>query len=91
MVSKDDHKLIIWPIYFEKNISRSKGRKIAKKFSLEKPDVEKIAKAAKTLGLSPIIEKNASHPYRSWKKEGRVIIDNNDTKSKIIFQIAKMI
>ena len=46
MVSKDDHKLIIWPIYFEKNISRSKGRKIAKKFSLEKPDVEKIAKAA---------------------------------------------
>ena len=41
MVSKDDHKLIIWPIYFEKNISRSKGRKIAKKFSLEKPDVEK--------------------------------------------------
>ena len=91
MVSKDDHKLIIWPIYFEKNISRSKGRKIEKKFSLEKPDVEKIAKAAKTLGLSPIIEKNASHPYRSWKKEGRVLIDNKDIKSKIIFQIAKMI
>ena len=91
MVSKDDHKLIIWPIYFEKNISRSKGRKISKKFSLEKPDVEKIAKAAKTLGLSPIIEKNASNPYRSWKKEGRVIIDNKDIKSKIIFQIAKII
>jgi signal recognition particle subunit SRP19 len=91
MVSKDDHKLIIWPIYFEKNISRSKGRKIAKKFSIEKPDVEKIVKAAKTLGLSPIIEKNASHPYRSWKKEGRVIIENKDIKSKIIFQIAKII
>jgi len=91
MISRDDHKLIIWPIYFDKNISRSKGRKIGKKFSLEKPDIEKIAKAAKTLGLNPIIEKNASHPNKSWKKEGRVIVDQKDAKTKIIFQIAKML
>jgi signal recognition particle subunit SRP19 len=91
MVSKDDRKLIIWPIYFDKNISRSKGRKISKKFAIEKIDVEKIAKIAKTLGLSPIIEKNASHPYRSWKREGRVVIDNKDIKTKIIYQIGKML
>lgn len=91
MVSRDDHKLIIWPCYFDKNKSRANGRKIAKKFSLEKPDLEKIAKAAKTLGLNPIIEKNASHPDTSWKKEGRIIVDNKDVKTKIIFQIAKLL
>ena len=91
MVSRDDHKLIIWPCYFDKNKSRANGRKIAKKLSLEKPDLEKIAKAAKTLGLNPIIEKNDSHPDTSWRKEGRIIIDNKDVKTKIIFQIAKLL
>lgn len=91
MVSKGENKLIIWPTYFDKNISRSKGRKISKKFALEKPDIEKIAKAAKTLGLSPIIEKNSSYPSRSWKKEGRIIIDRKGAKSKIIKQFAKIL
>ena len=91
MVSREDHKLIIWPCYFDKNKSRANGRKIAKKLSLEKPDLEKIAKAAKTLGLNPIIEKNASHPDTPWRKEGRIIIDNKDVKTKIIFQIAKLL
>jgi signal recognition particle subunit SRP19 len=89
MVSKDDHKLIIWPIYFDKNISRSKGRKIEKKYSIDKPDIEKIAKSAKSLGLNPIIEKNASHPSKHWKKDGRIIIDKKNVKSKIIHQIGK--
>ena len=89
MISKDDQKLIIWPIYFDKNISRSKGRKISKKIALDKPDVDKIAKAAKALGLSPIIEKNAAHPFRSWKKEGRIIINNKDKKTKLIYKITK--
>ena len=91
MVSREDHKLIIWPCYFDKNKSRANGRKIAKKLSLEKPDLEKIAKAAKTLGLNPIIEKNASHPDTSWRKDGRIIVDNKDVKTKIIFQIAKLL
>ena len=89
MVSKDDYKLVIWPIYFDRNISKSKGRKIGKKYSIEKPDIEKIAKASKLLGLNPIIEKNSSHPSKSWRKDGRIIIDKKDAKSKLIFQISK--
>ena len=89
MVSKDDHKLIIWPSYFDKKLSRSEGRKVPIKFSLEKPDIEKIAKIAKNLGLSPEMEKNASHPNRPFEKEGRIIIDKTDKKRKIINQISK--
>lgn len=88
MVSKDDDKYVVWPIYFDKSVSRLKGRKVARKYSKDKPTAEDLAKAAKSLGLHPILEKNASHPSRRWKKEGRIIVDKKDAKSKILVQIA---
>ena len=62
MVSKNDEKWVIWPIYFDKSISRKNGRKISKKIAIDKPILENIAKAAKSLGLNPIIEKDNSYP-----------------------------
>jgi signal recognition particle subunit SRP19 len=91
MVSKDDHKVIIWPIYFDKSLSRLQGRRISKKLAIDKPDIEKIAKVAKSLGLSFNIEKNASHPSKSWKREGRLVIEKIDNKNKLLLQIAKLI
>jgi len=88
MVSKDEDKYVVWPIYFDKSISRLNGRKIARKHAVEKPNSENIAKAAKSLGLHPILEKNAAHPARRWKKEGRVLIEKKDSKSKLLMQIA---
>ena len=88
MVSKDEDKYVVWPIYFDKSLSRLNGRKVAKKHAVEKPTSEDIAKAAKSLGLHPILEKDASHPSRCWKKEGRVLINKKDPKSKVLVQIA---
>jgi signal recognition particle subunit SRP19 len=91
MVSKDEDKYVIWPHYFDKSISRMKGRKISKKKAVENPSLDAIAKAAKSLGLNPIIEKECSHPSQSRKKEGRILIDTKDTKSKLLIQIANRI
>jgi len=91
MVSIDDHKLIIWPIYFDKNISRNNGRRISKKYSIDNPDIEKISKVLKSLGVSFETEKNTSHPLRSWKKEGRIIISKKSDKNKLLNQIAKLL
>jgi len=88
MVSKDEDKYVVWPIYFDKSLSRLNGRKVAKKHAVEKPTSEDIAKAAKSLGLHPILEKDAVHPSRRWKKEGRVLINKKDPKSKVLVQIA---
>ena len=88
MVSRDEGKHVIYPIYFDLSVSRLNGRKVSKKHSVEKPNIENIAKAAKTLGLNPIIEKNASHPSHPWKKDGRVIIDKKGSKNKTLIQIA---
>ena len=88
MVSKDEDKYVVWPIYFDKSVSRLNGRKVSKKHAVEKPSIENISKAAKSLGLHPILEKNAAHPSRNWKKEGRVLVDKKGSKSKLLVQIS---
>jgi len=91
MVSRGEDKYVVWPIYFDKSISRLSGRKIAKKHAVEKPSIEDIAKAAKSLGLNPILEKNYAYPSKHWKKEGRVLVDKKDSKSKILKQISNLL
>jgi signal recognition particle subunit SRP19 len=88
MVSRGEEKYIIWPIYFDKSVSRLSGRKVSKKYAVEKPSIENIAKAAKSLGLNPVLEKNCSYPSKHWKKEGRVIIDKKGKKAKLLVQMA---
>jgi len=88
MVSRGEDKYVVWPIYFDISVSRLEGRKVSKKQAVEKPNVEDIAKAAKSLKLNPIIEKDCYHPSRNWRKEGRVLIDKKDLKSILLRQIA---
>jgi signal recognition particle subunit SRP19 len=88
MVSRGEDKYVVWPIYFDKSVSRLAGRKIAKKHSVEKPSIESISKAAKSLGLNPVLEKNYAYPSKHWKIEGRILIDKKDSKSKLLVKIA---
>ena len=88
MVSKGEDKYVIWPLYFDKSISKEQGRKVAKKYAVEKPSVEDIVKAAKYLGLNPVLEKTVCHPSQPWKKDGRVLVDKKGSKSKLLIQIS---
>jgi signal recognition particle subunit SRP19 len=88
MVSRDDKKYVIYPIYFDRSISRLKGRKVSQKHAVEKPSLENIAKAAKSLGLNPILEKNATHSSTPWKREGRILIEKKGPKSKLLLQLS---
>ena len=88
MVSRGEEKYVIWPIYFDKSVSRLSGRKVSKKHAVDKPNIEDISKAAKSLKLNPILERDIPHPSRTWKKEGRVLVDKKTSKSKLLTQIA---
>ena len=88
MVSRGEDKYVVYPIYFDKSVSRLNGRKVAKKYAVEKPTSEDISKAAKSLSLNPILEKEVAHPSRYWKKEGRILVDKKNSKSKLLVQIA---
>jgi signal recognition particle subunit SRP19 len=88
MVSKEENKIILYPLYFDSSVSRLQGRKVSKKYAVEKPTSENIAKAAKSLGLNPILEKECVHPSTPWKKEGRVLVDKKGPKTKLLIQIS---
>ncbi len=88
MVSRDENKYVIYPLYFDSGVSRLNGRKVAKKHAVEKPSLENIAKAAKSLGLTPLFEKEAVHPSTPWKKEGRILVEKKGPKTKLLLQIS---
>ena len=88
MVSRGEDKYVVWPIYFDKSVSRFSGRKVSKKNAVDKPSIEAISKAAKSLGLNPILEKNTAYPSKHWKKEGRILIDKKEPKNKLLVKIA---
>lgn len=88
MVSRGEDKYVVYPIYFDKSVSRLSGRKVSIKQAVDKPSLEDISKAAKSLGLNPILEKEVAYPSRNWKKEGRILVDKKDSKAKLLVQIA---
>lgn len=88
---RDKNKLVIWPVYIDRNRSRSQGRIISKKSSVAEPTLVEIEKAALKLGLNPEVEKDKSYPRSWWEKSGRVLIDNSAPKTQLSRKIATAI
>ncbi len=91
MLMKDRGKLVIWPAYLDKTKSRSKGRIISRRTSVETPTLNEIDMAAKKLGLNPEVEEDKSYPRSWWEPRGRVLIDDNAPKTHIARRICATI
>jgi signal recognition particle subunit SRP19 len=84
--------LIFWPQYFDAKRSRSKGRRLPKKFAIDKVTTSGIAKAAKNLGYNAVIEQGYKYSKSWWDDPGRVVIDaQGKQKSKVLLEVAKEI
>ncbi len=84
--------LIFWPQYFDAKRSRSKGRRLPIKFSIERVSLNDIAKAADNLGYHAEIEKHYKYPKTWWDDPGRVLVDaKGKKKSKVLLEVAKEI
>ena len=51
MAYDDDNAIVLWPEYFDKNRSRSEGRRLPVELCVENPDLDIIAKGAMLLDL----------------------------------------
>ena len=84
--------LIFWPQYFDAKRSRSNGRRLPRKFAIDKVNLEEIVKAAKNLGYNAEIERSYKYPRTWWEDPGRVILDaKGKKKNKILLEVAKEI
>ena len=88
---REDNQYMIYPLYFDKNCTRKEGRRLSLKDAVEKPSIEDIAKAAKSLGYNPTVEREIAHPSRNWKKEGRILINKKHSKQQILSQISNLL
>jgi signal recognition particle subunit SRP19 len=89
---KDYDGQIIWLDYFNKNLTRKKGRKVSKDNSIFDPTMDELMGAAKSLGLEfpdENINLRARYPRRSFVKSGYVMITKLEKKSEILNKIAK--
>jgi signal recognition particle subunit SRP19 len=81
MLMKDRGKLVIWPAYIDKTKSRSHGRIVSRRTSVESPTINEITLAAQKLGLNPEVEADKAYPRSWWEGRGRVLIDNSAPKT----------
>ena len=91
-VMKDYDHQIVWLDYFNKNLSRKKGRKVSKNISVYDPTMQELINASKTLELDfseEDINNQARYPRRAFVKSGYIMILKKDKKSSVINQIAK--
>ena len=82
-------KLRVWPIYFDANYSRGEGRRVPRTKAVRDPKAEDIEKAAKKLGLNPILEPAATYSKQPWRPVGVVLVDKKGPKTRIINDIAE--
>ncbi|WP_094226877.1 signal recognition particle protein Srp19 [Methanolobus psychrotolerans] len=88
---KDRGKLVIWPAYIDKTKSRSEGRIISRKTSVEAPTLNEINLAAQKLGFNPEVEADKAYPHSWWETRGRVLIDNTAPKTHLARRICAAI
>ncbi len=79
MIKRDGY--VIWPIYFDKNVPRSRCRRVSLSLAVKNPSVEKIIEAARSLGWRIELESGA-HPSTWWVRTGKIIVRPDKPMSK---------
>lgn len=88
---RKQNKIVLWPVYFDANKTRTEGRRVPKKLAIPSPKLEEIQKAVKRMGLQPEIIPNATYPSSPWQGTGLLIIPKKDSKVDTMRKIAKQL
>ena len=92
LIMKDYDHQIVWLDYFNRNLSRKKGRKISKNISVYDPTIQELIGASESLELDFSEEdtnSQARYPRRAFVKSGYIMISKSEKKTSVVNQIAK--
>ena len=87
MAYDDDNAIVLWPEYFDKNRSRSEGRRLPVELCVENPDLDIIAKGAMMLDLDYKIIEDKSYPSNWVNKKGCVRVEKGKMKKTEILPL----
>ena len=92
MAYDDDNAIVLWPEYFDKNRTRSEGRRLPIQLCVESPDLDIIAKGAMILDLEYKIFEDAAYPANWAARAGCVRVERGKMpKTKILAEIGKVL
>lgn len=90
MVRKKRKTWIIYPEYFDKNLSRSDGRRVPIKFAVSSPKLEEIGKILDAWDVPNRLEKSEHHPATWFERNGRIFIPKQKkSKQKLLKKLGK--
>ncbi|HEY5631517.1 MAG TPA: signal recognition particle subunit SRP19/SEC65 family protein [Nitrososphaeraceae archaeon] len=88
---KDYEHIILWLDYFNKHLSKRKGRKVKRDRAVFDPTITELIDAAKSVGYNPLTEETndkARYPRRSFVRSGYVMLPKSeDVKKTAIIDI----
>ncbi len=90
MPLKKRNTWVIYPEYFDADLSRSDGRRVPKKYAISSPDIEEMSNILKDFDIPNMKEDHKAHPSTWYKRNGRIIINKqNMSKQKFLKQLGK--
>ncbi|HJJ89785.1 MAG TPA: signal recognition particle subunit SRP19/SEC65 family protein [Methanocorpusculum sp.] len=79
----------IYPCYFNVELTRSKGRRVAKSLAISSPNLAQIVRAMKQCNLSVLKnEPDVHHPAHWFDKDGRLRVEYEGSKEELLHKIA---
>lgn len=87
MVSRGADSIVLWPQYFDRDLSRDEGRRVPSALAVREPDAQWIEAACRKLGLEAELEDDARHPSSPYVKSGRVLVAKGTPKEAVIRQV----
>ena len=91
---KDYDHIVLWLDYFNKNLTRRKGRRINSARAVFDPTVGDLIDAATAAGYKPLLDETADqvrYPRRAFLKSGYIILPKSaeHKKSMILEHVAQ--
>lgn len=90
MVSKGSDRIVLWPHYFDRRLSRAEGRRVGSALAVKDPDAKWVEAAARKAGLDATVEEKAHHPSLPYDRPGRVLVAKAGAhKQAVLAQVAR--
>ena len=87
---KDYEHIVIWLDYFNKNLKKSKGRKVGLEKCVFDPSLKELIESAKSAGFEITeSEEKVRFPRRPFVRSGYIVLPKESPKTKVLNKISE--
>lgn len=78
---RNDNRIRIFPEYFDKSLTRGKGRRLPTKLALDNPSLNELKISAQKLGFKVEIDQETAYP-RNWQSPRGILFLSKEATEK---------